>query len=197
MPLVFDEVVTGFRLSYGGAQEHYGVQPDLTALGKIVGGGFPLAAVTGRRDLMEAYDSSIVPAESYVPQIGTLSGNPVAAAAGLATLKELRSRDYEEYRAVGAHLKDTLQRLLNEAEIPAQVSGVDTVFDVQFTDKPITDYRSTLNSNRETARLFSQTLLEHGVLKGGDKIYVGMCHTPADIEQTLSAFEAAVARVRS
>ena len=197
VPLVFDEVVTGFRLAYGGAQEHYGVQPDLTALGKIVGGGFPLGAVTGRRELMESYNASIVPPDSHVPQIGTLSGNPVAAAAGLATLKELRSTDYDEFRAVGSHLKETLRRLLNEAEVPAQVSGVDTVFEVHFTDQPITDYRSTLSGSREVARLFSQTLLEYGVLKAPDKFYVGMCHTQADVQQTVSAFEAAVARVGS
>ena len=146
---------------------------------------------------MESYNASIVPAESHVPQIGTLSGNPVAAAAGLATLKELRSRDYEEFRAVGSHLKETLRRLLNEAEIPAQVSGIDTVFEVHFTDQPITDYRSTLSGSRELARLFSQTLLEYGVLKATDKFYVGMCHTQADVQQTVSAFEAAVARVGS
>ena len=86
IPLIFDEVVTGFRLAYGGAQEYYGVVPDICTLGKIIGGGFPLAAIAGRDDIMAHLDRGRVGADGFMPQIGTLSGNPVAAVAGLATL---------------------------------------------------------------------------------------------------------------
>ena len=196
VPLVFDEVVTGFRLAYGGAQEAYGVTPDLAAIGKIVGGGFPLAAVVGRGDLLEAYDADAVPEEGYVPQAGTLNGNPVAAAAGLATLAVLREPGrYAALHATGAHLRTTLQRLFDEAEIPAVVSGVDVTFDVYFTDQPVVDYRSTLG-NKPLKRVFDRALLEHGVLKTPEKFYVGMCHDEADVELTIAAFEAAVAAVR-
>ena len=102
MPLIFDEVVTGFRLAYGGAQEYYGVVPDLCTLGKVIGGGFPLAAIAGKAEIMAHFDKSKVGDENYLVQIGTLSGNPVAAAAGLATMAILkRPGAYERIHATG------------------------------------------------------------------------------------------------
>jgi len=197
IPLVFDEVVTGFRLAYGGAQEFFGVTPDIAALGKIIGGGFPLAAVVGRRDIMNVLDSSAVSSGDFVPQIGTLSGNPVAAAAGLATLDIMNEPGtYEVYRAKGAGLRSTLQRLLDEAEIPAMVSGDDVMFDVYFTDHPITDYRSTLDTNKAKNKLFDQTLLEHGIFKSPGKFYLGLCHDDDDIAKTVRAFGAGVDALR-
>lgn len=196
IPLIFDEVVTGFRLAYGGAQEYYGVTPDISAIGKIVGGGFPLAAVAGKRELMEAYDASAVPSDGFVPQIGTLSGNPIASAAGLATLEVLREPGrYEAYHATGARLRGTLQQLLDEAEVPAVVSGVDVMFDVYFTDHAVENYRDTLVDKRLN-RVFDQTLMEHGVFKSPGKVYVGMCHDDDDVERTIEAFKAGVAAVR-
>ncbi|MEK9659876.1 MAG: aminotransferase class III-fold pyridoxal phosphate-dependent enzyme [Chloroflexota bacterium] len=193
--LIFDEIVTGFRLSYGGAQAAYGVIPDLCALGKIVGGGFPLAAVAGRKEIMDHYDGALVGKEDFVPLIGTLSGNPVACAAGLATLEQLRTPGtYEAYHAKGAHLRNTLQRLFDEAEIPAVVSGHDVMFDVYFTGKPVVDYRSTLVDKRLNG-VFDRALLERGVFKSPGKIYVGVCHTDADVTQTIEAFRAGVAAV--
>ena len=198
LPLVFDEVVTGFRLAYGGAQEYYGIVPDLAALGKIMGGGFALGAVVGRRELMEAYDAEASVSETFVPQIGTLNGSPVAAAAGLATLAELRQpARYDAFRAAGATLRESLERLLAEAELPAVVSGVDTLFDVYFTDHPITDYRSTLRANQSLSADFDRALLAGGVFKPSGKIYVGMCHTAEDIELAIAAFENAIAAIRS
>ncbi len=199
IPLVFDEVVTGFRLAYGGAQEFYGVVPDLAAFGKIVGGGLPLAVVTGRRELMSAYGRTAAPPEEQVSQIGTLNGNPIASAAGLATLAELRKageEGYQRYHATGRRLKETLQRLLDEAEVPAQVVGEDVVFNVYFTDRPITDYRSTLTADRQLGQTFDRVMLEQGVFKPPGKTYVGMCHTGEDVERTIAAFKRAVDAVR-
>src|SRR5208283_5612023 len=100
--LIFDEVVTGFRFAYGGAQEYYGVIPDICTLGKIIGGGFPLAAVTGRADIMAHFDRAKVGDDGFMPQVGTLSGNPVAAVAGLATLAVLKQPGtYEKVFATG------------------------------------------------------------------------------------------------
>ena len=196
--LAFDEVVTGFRLAYGGAQERYGVTPDLTALGKIVGGGMPLGAVVGRADIMEAYDSSAVPSDGFINQIGTLNGSPVAAASGLATLEQLRKPGvYDAYDAAGRRLRGGLQAMLDDAGVAAYVSGDDVLFDVYFTEHEIADYRSTLTADRALNGVFNQTLLEHGVFKPAGKVYVGMCHTDDDVEAALRAFKAGVAAVKS
>src|SRR5256714_930420 len=142
VPLIFDEVVTGFRLAYGGAQEYYGVEPDLCTLGKVIGGGFPLAAIAGRGEVIAHFDRAKVGDENYLIQIGTLSGNPVAAAAGLATVEILRrSGAYEQIHATGRELMQALSRLLQRAGIPAQITGQPPLFDVVFTDHPIRDYR--------------------------------------------------------
>ena len=107
IPLIFDEVVTGFRFAYGGAQEYYGVIPDLAALGKIIGGGFPLAAVCGREEIMKAFDPRLDGTPDFVAQVGTLNGNPVAAVAGLATLAELRKPGaYARLHQTGRTLRD-------------------------------------------------------------------------------------------
>ena len=194
--LVFDEVATGFRLAYGGAQEYYGVTPDLAAVGKIVGGGFPLAAVTGRHDIMQLFDASAVGADDFVPGVGTLSGNPVAAA-GIASLDVIsRPGTYEAYWARGHRLRSSLQQMLNEAEVPATVSGIDLMFNVYFTDQVITDYRSTLSADKAMGRVFDQALLRQGVFKSPDKFYVGVCHDDNDVAETLGAFRSAVDALR-
>src|SRR5882762_11444170 len=124
VPLIFDEVVTGFRLAYGGAQEYYGVVPDLCTLGKVIGGGFPLAAVAGRADIMAHFDKAIVGDDGFLMQIGTLSGNPVAAAAGLATLEVLRRPGaYERIFATGRELMGALAELLKRDGPSARVIG--------------------------------------------------------------------------
>ena len=115
IPLIFDEVVTGFRFAYGGAQAFYGVTPDLCTLGKIIGGGFPLAAIAGREDIMSLFDRGKVGDERFLTQIGTLSGNPVAAAAGLATLEVLRRPGaYEKVFATGRELMAGISRHAGE-----------------------------------------------------------------------------------
>jgi glutamate-1-semialdehyde 2,1-aminomutase len=198
IPLIFDEVVTGFRLAYGGAQELYGVQPDLAAIGKVVGGGFPLAAVCGRADIMRHYDSALTHGEEFVPQWGTLNGNPIAATAGLATLSQLRKPEtYQRLRATGQRLRRGLQEVLDQAEIPAQVVGDDTVFDVYFTDKEITDYRSTLSADATLMQRFNRLLLEQGVLKGGQKFYMSLAHTEEDIQRTLEIFRDTAEQLRA
>jgi glutamate-1-semialdehyde 2,1-aminomutase len=193
IPLIFDETVTGFRFSYGGAQEYYGVTPDLCTLGKAVAGGFPLTAVAGREEIMRHFDAGAVDSDSFMPQIGTLSGNPVAAVAGLATLSVLkRDGQYEKLFATGQRVMDTLQRLLNEAEIPARIVGEPPVFDVFFTDSEITDYRSTLTADKNILKRFNRLLLDRGVFKGDTKYYLSLAHTEDDLDQTFEAFSSAI-----
>jgi glutamate-1-semialdehyde 2,1-aminomutase len=196
VPLVFDEIVTGFRLAYGGAQEYYGVVPDVAALGKVLAGGFPLAAVAGRADIMRHFDAALEGSPDYVWQAGTLNGNPVAAVAGLATLAELRKAGvYQKLFATGTRLRDGLAALARRHGMPAQVSGEPPVFDIIFTDSPIVDYRATLTADRRRIALFNEECLKRGVVKAVNKIYVSLAHSDADVDATLAVFDAALAAV--
>ena len=193
IPLIFDEVVTGFRLAYGGAQEYYGVTPDLCTLGKVIGGGFPLAAIAGKTEIMAHFDKNRVSDENYLVQIGTLSGNPVAAAAGLATMAILRRPGaYEQIHATGRRLMGALAELFQKVGIPAQISGEPPLFDVVFSPDPVRDYRTALKGDAELMRRFNALLRERGILKGESKYYISLAHTPEDVDFTIEAFEASV-----
>src|SRR5262245_1617141 len=196
IPLIFDEVVTGFRFAYGGAQEHYGVVPDLAALGKIIGGGFPLAAVAGREDIMKAFDPRLDGTPDFVAQVGTLNGNPIAAVAGLATLAELRKPGaYARLHGTGRALRDGLAALVTKSGLPAQVIGETTVFDLVFSDRPLTDYRAMLTADAAMLKTFNAACLAHGVVKGHQKLYVSLAHTDEDVAKTLEVFETALGSV--
>jgi len=194
IPLIFDEVVTGFRFAYGGAQEYYGITPDICTLGKIIGGGFPLAAIAGKAEIMALFDRAKVGDERFMTQVGTLSGNPVAAAAGLATLEVLRRPGaYEKVYATGQALMDGMTALLHDAGLPGQALGHPVMFDMVFTDGDIRDYRGVLRGDAGMQKRFNQVLRDHGILKGEGKYYVSTAHTEADVKQTLDAFASAVA----
>jgi glutamate-1-semialdehyde 2,1-aminomutase len=188
IPLIFDEVVTGFRLAWGGAQEYYGVVPDLAAFGKIIGGGYPLSAVVGRADMMEAFNPEREVSGDFIAQTGTLNGNPIAAVAGLATLQQLQTDGtYRQLFSTGHTLRQGLAELLKHYGIPGQVVGEDPLFDVVFTDEPVNDYRGVLTQNRELLQGFNAEVLKRGILKGNSKMYMSVAHTAADVEQTLTA----------
>jgi glutamate-1-semialdehyde 2,1-aminomutase len=194
--LVFDEIVTGFRLAYGGAQEYYGVAPDVAALGKVIAGGFPLAAVCGSAAIMRHFDPALEGTPDFVAQAGTLNGNPIAATAGLATLAELRKPGvYERLHRTGARLRDGLAEAARRRGIPARVSGEPPVFDILFTDREVVDYRATLTADRERIRIFNEECVRRGVVKAVNKIYVSTAHTDADVDEVLGVFDAALAAV--
>ena len=189
--LIFDEVVTGFRMAWGGAQEAFGVVPDLCTLGKIIGGGFPLAAIGGRRDIMAHFDRQAVGDDGFTFQVGTLSGNPVAAVAGLATLEVLREPGaYDRVRETGETLMAALGESFRRAGIPAQVVGAPSMFDVVFTDRKVRNYRDIFAHDAAALRRFNALMRENGVLKGDHKFYVSLAHDEADIEKTCAAIEA-------
>jgi glutamate-1-semialdehyde 2,1-aminomutase len=193
IPLIFDEVVTGFRLAYGGAQEYYGVTPDICTLGKVIGGGFPLAAIAGRDDIMSHFDRAVVGDEGFLVQIGTLSGNPVASAAGLASMAILkRPGAYERIFATGRELMGTLSELLKRAGIPAVVMGEPPLFDVVFTSGDVRNYRDVLRGDAEMMRQLNRLLRERGILKGESKYYISLAHDAADIRLAREAWESAI-----
>lgn len=191
--LIFDEIVTGFRFAYGGAQELFEVAPDIATLGKIIGGGFPLAAVAGRADIMSHFDRRRPGDEGFLMQVGTLSGNPVASVAGLKTIEILR-RDgaYERLNANGRKLKDVFATQLGRADIPHQIVGHETLFDVVFTEGQARDYRDMLAADGEKSARFNRLLREHGIFKSPGKVYPSLALTDEDMEQTAVAIELAV-----
>jgi glutamate-1-semialdehyde 2,1-aminomutase len=185
--------VTGFRLAYGGAQEYYGVVPDLCTLGKVIGGGFPLAAIAGRAEVMAHFDRSAVGDDAFLMQVGTLSGNPVAAAAGLATLEILkRPGTYDRIFATGRELMGALGELLKAHGMAAQVTGEPPLFDAVFSSEPVRDYRGTLRGDADMLRRFNALLRDRGVLKGESKYYVSLAHTRDDIRHTCEAWASAI-----
>ncbi len=191
--LIFDEIVTGFRLAYGGAQERYGVTPDICTLGKIVGGGFPLAALGASADIMRHFDKSVVGADKWLMQLGTLSGNPVAAAAGLKTMEVLRrAGSYDKLRAIGKSLQDMQSDALNTAGVPHQICGDETLFDIFFTQAACRDYRSAKHDHPAQNTAYNAALRKHGVFKSPGKLYPSLAVTEADLEHTQDAVSKAV-----
>ncbi|OED46364.1 glutamate-1-semialdehyde 2,1-aminomutase [Rhodobacteraceae bacterium (ex Bugula neritina AB1)] len=192
--LIFDEVVTGFRSTYGGGQELYGVTPDLTTLGKVIGGGFPLAAIVGRADIMRHFDKAEVGAEGWLMQLGTLSGNPVAAAAGLKTLEVLRREDtYDRLNASGQRLMQATSAALEEAGVPFRIVGEPALFEVVFTDAIVRDYRDTQAGNAARTKRYNAVLRAEGIFKSPGKTYPSLALTEEDLEQTEAAIRKAAA----
>jgi glutamate-1-semialdehyde 2,1-aminomutase len=195
--LIFDEVVTGFRFAYGGAQAYYGVTPDICTLGKAIGGGFPLAAIAGRADIMAHFDKGAVGEDRFMMQVGTLSGNPIAAAAGLKTLEILkRPGAYEQIFKTGRALMQGYADILKRGRVKAQVIGDAPMFDIVFTDREVKDYRSAMGDEAMMKRC-NVLLRERGILKSESKYYVSLAHTEADVAFTLDAFASSIAALQA
>ncbi|MGI9356003.1 MAG: aspartate aminotransferase family protein [Rhizobiaceae bacterium] len=192
--LIFDEIVTGFRFAYGGAQELYGVTPDICTLGKIIGGGFPLAAIAASADIMAHFDKAKVGAEGFLMQLGTLSGNPVAAVAGLKTMEILRrGGQYERLREIGKKLQHIFSEPLDKAGIPHQIVGDPTLFDIIFTDKPVRNYRDTKAADAALNTKFNGHLRANGIFKSPGKCYPYLALTEEDLDLTNEAVKEATA----
>jgi glutamate-1-semialdehyde 2,1-aminomutase len=184
--LVFDEVITGFRVRYGGAQHLYGVTPDLTILGKIIGGGLPVGAFGGRRDIME----QVAPL-GPVYQAGTLSGNPLAVTAGIETLRLLREPGvYERLETSARQLCDGVQDAAKRAGVPVCATRVGSMFCTFFTDLSVTDYASASTSDTARFRRYFHALLDAGIYVAPSQFeagFVSTAHTASDIERTIEA----------
>ena len=183
--LIFDEVITGFRLQADGAQGRFGVRPDLTTYGKIIGAGMPVGAYGGRRDVME-----MVSPVGAVYQAGTLSGNPVAMAAGLAQLTILNSDPmyYEKLNEKGDWFFEELQKIVKNAGLPYQVNHIGSLGSLFFTDQEVVDYESAKTSDTKAYAAYCNYMLNHGIYLAPaqfEAMFISMAHTSAQLEETL------------
>ena len=184
--LIFDEVMTGFRIARGGAQQRYGIQPDLTAMGKVIGGGLPVGAYGGRGEIM----NRIAPA-GPVYQAGTLSGNPLAVAAGLATLRRLEKENpYGELESLGGRLERGLIEAAARSGVPARLNRVGSMFTFFFTTQDVIDFQSAKTSDTQRFNRFFHAMLKQGIYLPPSQFeaaFISAAHTAADIDRTIEA----------
>ena len=192
--LIFDEVMTGFRVAAGGAQAHYGITPDLTCLGKVIGGGLPVAAYGGRRDIMAAVAPS-----GKMYQAGTLSGNPIAMAAGIATLRELQAPNrYASLTATAEQVVDVVRTAGARHGVPVTAGNVGSMWGFFLCAGPVTDYDSAKHADTTKYATLFHTLLEHGVYVAPSQFeaaFVSTCHGARELSVTAAAFDAAFAAI--
>ncbi len=189
--LIFDEVITGFRVAYGGAQALYGITPDITCLGKIIGGGLPVGAYGGRREIME-----VVAPEGPMYQAGTLSGNPLAVSAGLATLGGLKDpQDYQRLESLTSSLVDGLLEVSRKVEKAVTINRVGSMFTIFFNPGPIRTYEGALASDAKEYARFFHRMLERGIYlppSQYEAAFLSLAHTEKDIEVTLRVAQQAL-----
>jgi len=193
--LIFDEVITGFRLRYGGVQTVFGVEPDLTCLGKIIGGGLPVGAYGGRAEIME-----MVAPQGPVYQAGTLAGNPLAMAAGIAALGALADdAAYQRLEASAGRLEDGLRRAARETETPVRINRAGSMLTMFFTADPVTDFASAKRSDTQRYAAYFREMLSRGVFlppSQFEAVFVSLAHSDDEIVRTVEAVEASLAAVR-
>ena len=193
--LIFDEVITGFRVAYGGAQSVYKIDPDLTVMGKIIGGGLPVAAYGGKRRIMER-----VAPLGPVYQAGTLSGNPLAMRAGLATLPKLEAAGfYEEVNRKAQRLAEGLRAALKESGVAGQVNVAGSLLTIFFTDQPVRNYADAKKSDSARFAAFFHGMLDRGIFLAPSQyeaLFVSAAHTDADIDRTISAARETLASIQ-
>ncbi len=188
--LIFDEVISGFRVARGGAQQLYGVKPDLTCLGKIIGGGLPVGAYGGRADVME-----LVAPAGPVYQAGTLSGNPLAMTAGIWCLDRLKPALYRDLARLGTRLAGGLADAAREAGVALQVSAFGSLLTPFFTDRPVRDYASAVSANTDSYGTFFRGMLARGVYLPPSQFeawFLSAAHTTKDVDKTIAAAKAAM-----
>jgi glutamate-1-semialdehyde 2,1-aminomutase len=193
--LIFDEVISGFRAAAGGAQQLFGIRPDLTCLGKIIGGGLPVGAYGGRADLME-----LVAPAGPVYQAGTLSGNPLAMTAGLWCLQELSPRLYEHLSRLGAKLAAGLADAARDAGVPLQVNAFGSLLTPFFTTQPVRDYESALSADTAMYGRFFREMLTKGVYPPPSQFeawFISAAHTEKDVDKTIGAARKAMRKAKA
>ena len=198
--LIFDEIVTGFRIAWGGAQQKYGVVPDLACYGKAVSGGFPLAAIAGSGEVMAVLDARARPRASVVWATNTLNGNPVCAAAGCAALDALaQPGTYERLAAIGSRLRTGIVAAGTRHGFAVQAPGEDAVFGVRFTDRrPLRTWMDLTTADKDLGYRWALELLKRGLLVNpNEKFYISMMHSDDDVTRTLAIADEAFAALRT
>lgn len=194
--LIFDEIITGFRLAFGGAQEYYKLTPDMVTLGKIMGGGFPIAAFGGRREIME-----MVAPFGKVYQAGTFSGNPVGVVAGLATLKAIRNEGGSFYKSLESKIEKICSAILdmtNDMKLGIQINRIASMFQIFFTKDLVYDYNTAKTANKANFTAYHSELLKHGVFippSQFETCFISNAHSDEDIENTIEALKYAFGRL--
>jgi len=188
--LIFDEVVTGFRIALGGAQEYYGVVPDLATYGKAIGGGYPIGVLCGKREIMDLFDP-FDRAPNYAMLSGTLSGNPISSTAGLAVLAEMEKPGaYEKLNGLGERLRSSIREIIKSQGITAQVTGEGSIWHVYFTEEEVFDFRSGLKADNQKLTQFHTELIRNRILPiYMTKGYLSTAHSTEDIDKTLNIIE--------
>jgi glutamate-1-semialdehyde 2,1-aminomutase len=191
--LIFDEVITGFRLAMGGAQEYYGVRPDITTLGKIAGGGMPIGIFGASEDIMKRISPS-----GNVYQAGTFSGNPMSLAAGMEAVKQLAAVGHDTLNANGERMRQGLEAILNEFHVRYRVSGIGSMFQVFFTTGEVNDYQDAKRSDTVLFMKVFHKLLENGIYLPPSQFetnFLSTAHTEADVDETVNAFAMSLGEV--
>ena len=190
--LIFDEVVTGFRLAYGGAQEYYGVVPDMIAYGKAMGGGYPIGAFGGKKEIMEMVNEHRIGGDNYVWMASTLGGNPISSIAALAALSVYKQpKTYERLHQLGKYLRQGMRKVLSQRQLKGQIIGDGPLAQVVFTEEPALNYRAINKGNKELVRKILLSLFRKGVFLNpmGSKLYLSIAHNEAVISDFLGRFD--------
>ncbi|UTB31718.1 MAG: glutamate-1-semialdehyde 2,1-aminomutase [Methanobacterium sp. ERen5] len=192
--LIFDEVITGFRIAQGGAQEYFKVTPDLVTFGKILGGGFPIGAIAGKKEYMEM----IAPSGS-VYQAGTFNGNPISITAGLATLKQLDQQFYSDMNSKGNNFREGIRNILEDNNLNYQVAGLSSMFQIYLTDKTVWNYDDAKTADTDKFETYFKTLLKGGVFVPPSQFeccFISKMHDFEDIDKTLSIIDTAMKQIK-
>lgn len=192
--LIFDEVITGFRVSEGGAQEYFGVTPNLVTFGKILGGGFPIGAISGKKELIEMLAPS-----GNVYQAGTFNGNPISITAGLATLKQLNNNFYSAMDTKGDILRKGIQDILEGHKLDYKVAGMSSMFQIYFTENEVWNYEDAKTADTEKFNIYFKTLLKEGVFIPPSQFeccFLSKMHDDVDIQDTLNIIDKAMKTIK-
>ncbi|MCW5620879.1 MAG: aminotransferase class III-fold pyridoxal phosphate-dependent enzyme, partial [Burkholderiales bacterium] len=196
--MIYDEIVTGFRIAWGGAQERYGVVPDLACYGKAISGGFPLAAVVGRSEIMGVLDARRRPKSETVWATNTLNGNPLCSAAGLAALEVLAQPGvYDRLHRIGSRLRAGMIESGRRHGFPVQAPGEDAVWGIRFTERPLRNWMDLTTHDKDLGWRWAIELMKRGLLVNpNEKFYVSLAHTEDDVDRTLQIVDDAFAAVK-
>ena len=198
VPLIFDEVVTGFRVSAGGAQKHFGIKPDITTLGKALGNGFTIAAVGGRKEIMDLLSPG-----GKVYQASTFAGNPISVSAAISSIKTInkfKNKLYPKLEKYTLRLTRAIDDIANDLKIPHQINTASSMFQIFFTNEPVIDYKTSKNADSKKFQKMFQSLLKNGVFIAPSQfevVFLSDSHTEIDLNKTLDAYEIALKSVKN